>query len=62
LQKYLQLVQKSGATGEYYLTSLIDLAIKHGEKVETVRGGSLSWRGVNTREDLRDAEKLLQGE
>lgn len=59
LRKYLKQLQKSPVTGEYYLTSLIDLAILNGEKVETVRGGKLAWRGVNTKEELSQAEKLI---
>lgn len=59
LKKYLPLIEKSPATGEYYLTSLIDLALAHGEKIETVQGGKLLWRGVNTPEELSEAEKLL---
>lgn len=61
LTKYLPLVDRSPVTGEYYLTSLIDVAIKHGERVETVQGGKLSWRGVNTKEELEKAEELLSG-
>lgn len=60
LKEYLSKVEKSPVTGEYYLTSLVDLAIKHGKKVETVRGGKLSWRGVNTPEELALAEALLK--
>lgn len=60
LQKYLPKVEKSPVTGEYYLTSLIDLAILHGEKVRTVQGGKRKWRGVNTPEELIAAEKLIQ--
>jgi len=59
LKKYLPMVKKSPATGEYYLTSLIDLAIKNSEKVETVQAGMLLWRGVNTPEELAEAAKLL---
>lgn len=59
LRHYLQMVTKSPATGEYYLTSLIDIAILHGEKVETVQGGKLAWRGVNTKEELSLAEQML---
>lgn len=61
LKKYLPMVEKSPATGEYYLTSLIDLAIAHNEKVETVQGGMLLWRGVNTPEELEEASRLLRG-
>jgi bifunctional UDP-N-acetylglucosamine pyrophosphorylase/glucosamine-1-phosphate N-acetyltransferase len=59
LKHYLPQVEKSPVTGEYYLTSLIDMAIMHGEKVLTVRGGKRKWRGVNTPEELQEAEKLL---
>ena len=58
LHEYLPKVEKSPVTGEYYLTSLIDLAIRDSLKVQTVRGGKLAWRGVNTLEDLREAEEL----
>lgn len=60
LKTYLPLVEKSPVTGEYYLTSLIDLAIRHGERVNTVKGGKLTWRGVNTKEDLAVAEDLYK--
>lgn len=59
LKKYLSMVDKSPATGEYYLTSLIDIALRHGETVETVRGGKMMWRGVNTPEELEQAEQML---
>lgn len=58
LKKYLREVKRSKMTGEYYLTNLIDIAIKHGEKIVTLRGRSIPWRGVNTKEELREAEKL----
>lgn len=61
LHKYIPLVEKSPVTNEYYLTSLIDLALKNGEKVETLQGGKLLWRGVNTPEELQEAEKLYTG-
>jgi bifunctional UDP-N-acetylglucosamine pyrophosphorylase/glucosamine-1-phosphate N-acetyltransferase len=60
LRKYLPMVEKSPVTGEYYLTSLIDLAIQQGERVDTVQGGKLAWRGVNTKEELEEAERLYQ--
>ena len=60
LHAYLKKVKKSSATGEYYLTSLIDLAIQNKEKVTAVRGGKLAWRGVNTPEELQVAEQLYK--
>ncbi len=59
LKKYLREIKKSDVTGEYYLTSLIDIALESGEKVEAIRGGAIPWRGVNTQEELAMAEKLM---
>jgi bifunctional UDP-N-acetylglucosamine pyrophosphorylase / glucosamine-1-phosphate N-acetyltransferase len=59
LREYLPKVVPSPVSGEYYLTSLIDLAIRDKLKVETVRGGMLAWRGVNTQEELKEAERLF---
>lgn len=59
LGKYLGRIKKSKISGEYYLTSLIDIAIKNNEKVETVKGGKLLWRGINTIEELKEAQRLF---
>lgn len=59
LKKYLSKVEKSEITNEYYLTSLIRIGIKNNEKIETVKAGGLAWRGVNTKEELGEADKLL---
>jgi bifunctional UDP-N-acetylglucosamine pyrophosphorylase/glucosamine-1-phosphate N-acetyltransferase len=60
LKKYLKKVKKSPITGEYYLTSLVDIAIHNKEKIETVQAGFMPWRGVNTKEELREAELIYQ--
>lgn len=59
LRKYLPKVEKSFVTGEYYLTSLIGIGIANGEKIETLRAGKLIWRGVNTKDELSEAETLI---
>ena len=59
LKKYLGKIKKSEVTGEYYLTSLIDIAIKNNEKLEAIRGGKIPWRGINTPEELKEAERLF---
>jgi bifunctional UDP-N-acetylglucosamine pyrophosphorylase / glucosamine-1-phosphate N-acetyltransferase len=59
LRKNLKKVKKSPVTGEYYLTSLIDIAIKNKEKLIAVNGGKILWHGVNTLEDLKEADKLF---
>lgn len=60
LAKYLPKIKKSPVTNEYYLTSLIDLAIKGKEKVETTQAGNIPWQGVNTREELIEAQRLFK--
>ena len=60
LETYLPKVKKSSVTKEYYLTSLIDIGIKNGEKIETVQAGAIAWRGINTKEELEQAQKLFQ--
>lgn len=59
LRQYLKKVKKSSVSGEYYLTSLIDIALKNKERVEEIMGGKILWRGINTREELKEAERLF---
>lgn len=59
LRKNLKKIKKSSVTGEYYLTRLIGLAINSKEKVEAVKIKGMSWRGVNTEEELKEAQKLF---
>lgn len=59
LLKYLPLVKKSSVTGEYYIVSLVALALDHDEKMGTVTENNMQWRGVNTKEELAEAERLL---
>jgi bifunctional N-acetylglucosamine-1-phosphate-uridyltransferase/glucosamine-1-phosphate-acetyltransferase GlmU-like protein len=58
LNKYLKQIRKSLVTGEYYLVSLIEMASKHNETIATIQA-DLPWRGVNTREELEEAEQLF---
>ncbi|MBI2621963.1 MAG: NTP transferase domain-containing protein [Candidatus Levybacteria bacterium] len=58
LKKYLPKVAKSPISGEYYLVSLVELAIRNKEKMGVVKGGKMMWRGVNTKEELEEAQRL----
>lgn len=58
LRKYIKKIDKSPVTGEYYIVSLVELAVKHGEMVQTLQGGAMPWRGVNSKEELEEAERL----
>lgn len=59
LKKYLPQIKKSKLSGEYYLTGLIGIGIENREKVDALAGGNLIWRGVNTRDELEEAEGLI---
>jgi bifunctional UDP-N-acetylglucosamine pyrophosphorylase/glucosamine-1-phosphate N-acetyltransferase len=58
LRKYLKQIKKSPITGEYYVVSLIELAAQNGKLAETVQA-EIPWRGVNTQEELKEAERLF---
>ncbi len=58
LKKNLPRIKKSKATGEYYLTELVELASNDNIKMTSVLNKGLKWRGVNTLEELKQAEKL----
>lgn len=59
LNKFLKKIKKSKVTGEYYLTSMIDIAVKNKEHIETLREKAIPWRGINTPEELQEAERLF---
>lgn len=59
LKKYLPKIKRSPVTGEYYLTSLIDMGIKNNENLDTLQAGLFAWRGVNTKEELEVAENIF---
>jgi len=45
---------------EYYLTDCIELAVRRGNRVASVKAGSIPWRGVNRPEELEEARLILQ--
>ncbi len=50
---------KNPLTKEYYLTDMIDLAIKKGKKADALNLPNFTWRGINTPDELKVAEELL---
>jgi bifunctional UDP-N-acetylglucosamine pyrophosphorylase/glucosamine-1-phosphate N-acetyltransferase len=47
--------------GEYYLTELVDIAVREGQAVQAIRVGDASEMiGINTRIHLAEATKILQ--
>lgn len=57
----LKQITNDNAQGEYYLTDVFSVCFRKGEKVcafQTARADEI--RGINTAEQLREAEKLLR--
>jgi bifunctional UDP-N-acetylglucosamine pyrophosphorylase / glucosamine-1-phosphate N-acetyltransferase len=58
----LKTVQPNNRQKEYYLTDLVEAAVKQGYRVESLEAAdSQEVLGINTRIDLAQAEKILQG-
>lgn len=60
LEKHVRKIPKNHVTGEYYLTSLIEIGFKNKAKVETHKVSGFMWKGVNTTDELHNAAKILQ--
>lgn len=56
----LEKIRNNNAQGEYYLTDIVGIAISQGLKVQSLMIDPKEVLGVNSREDLAVAEKLLQ--
>lgn len=52
-------IKNNNAQGEYYLTDIIEVAIKHGEEIQSAPINPDEVLGVNTQEELNLAESLL---
>ena len=61
LWKNIDELSNSNTQGEYYLTDLVQMAIKLGKKVTSLTIDPIVSIGVNTEEQLQQAQKLLYG-
>lgn len=57
LKAHIREIKKNPVSGEYYLTDMIEIALRHGKKVEAlfVKDSSI-WHGVNNRSDFAKAQ------
>ena len=55
-------IKADNAQKEYYLTDLLALAIKSNAKIETISINPKEGIGINTPEQLKFAEKIIDGE
>lgn len=62
LEENIKDIQKNPVTGEYYITDIIDIIAHHKGKIASYKLTEGNWKGVNTREDLIDAENLISNE
>lgn len=61
LVKYIDDITKNHLTGEYYLTDMIEIALKNGKKVEAlfIQDDSI-WQGINNRSDFAKAQAKIK--
>lgn len=52
-------ISNQNAQGEYYLTDIVEVAIQQGEHVNNLQVDAKEVIGINSREDLELAEKLV---
>ncbi|NNE88624.1 MAG: bifunctional UDP-N-acetylglucosamine diphosphorylase/glucosamine-1-phosphate N-acetyltransferase GlmU [Silicimonas sp.] len=60
LMRLLTSVQPHNAAGEYYLTDVVELATAEGLTAKVVTCDEAETLGINTREDLAQAEAIFQ--
>jgi len=60
LNEFLPKLSCDNAQGEYYITELIELAIKAGKKVAFVDVDEEAFMGVNSKKELSIAETVMQ--
>lgn len=58
LKNATQRIGRNAITGEYHITDLVELAIADGKPIETVRLSPEEGYGVNTPEDLAQAQRI----
>ena len=59
-EKYLPKLSNNNAQGEYYLTDIIEMAVKDGLKVVPIYVKEENFKGVNSKLDLAKAEEIMQ--
>ena len=60
-RRWLERIDNRNASGEYYLTDVIALAVRDGGRIETTRAASATEAmGVNSKRDLAELERRYQ--
>jgi bifunctional UDP-N-acetylglucosamine pyrophosphorylase / glucosamine-1-phosphate N-acetyltransferase len=61
LMDKLPKLSNDNASGEYYITDLVEIAVKEGKRVRPVIVKEENFKGVNSKFDLANAEVIHQG-
>lgn len=59
LEKNIDEIPKNPISKEYYFTDIIPVAAQKEANIQTLTLENFVWRGINTPEELAEAEKLL---
>lgn len=62
LEENIKGIHKNHVTGEYYITDIIDIIAQHSGKIAAYKLHDAKWHGVNTVQDLSEAEHLFADE
>ncbi len=57
---FLNRIKKNSSSGEYYLTDLVSILSKAGEKLEAYKCHAEEVRGVNNRQELYEVSSILK--
>ena len=59
LEKYIPLLDNNNAQKEYYLTDIIEMAVKDNLKIKAIEVNEEDFKGINSKKDLAEAEKIM---
>ncbi len=59
LKRYIPLLSNDNAQKEYYLTDIIEMAVKDNLNIKALEVNEEDFKGINSKKDLADAEKIM---
>jgi len=59
LERYIPKLSNNNAQKEYYLTDIIEMAVKDGLKIKALEVNEENFKGINSKKDLAEAERIM---
>ena len=59
LERYIPLLNNNNAQKEYYLTDIIEMAVKDNLNIKALEVNVEDFKGINSKKDLAEAEKIM---